>query len=312
MNINDLSSKQLHDAARSFQTKKRLGQNFLVDASALQLIVDSLELKAGNRVIEIGPGIGFLTRLLSNQAVDVAAVELDRDCIEALKELNLPGVVLRHGDFLQYDLLADRFVTNTSEKTETATQEQQLKIIGNVPYQITGLILHHVLGEIGEPSPWLPNIDRIVLTVQREVALRMVAQAGSEHYSQVSLHTRYFCQADLVSLIEPDSFYPKPEVTSAIIRLTPHKTPLVDCKDEKLLRRVIKAGFAQRRKMLRKALTSLNLGSLDIDALFREKTIDPQSRAENLSLQQFAMLTNAIHDRLNCNADDKSSLSCQA
>ncbi|MBY0360075.1 MAG: 16S rRNA (adenine(1518)-N(6)/adenine(1519)-N(6))-dimethyltransferase RsmA [Candidatus Obscuribacterales bacterium] len=286
MNV-DPNSEQLLKSARTFQTKKRLGQNFLVDASVLDLIVESLDLKPGDQVVEIGPGIGFLTRLLSNKQAEIRAVDLDRQCIQELESLRLPGVVTHHGDFLQYDLLQSGF-------------SDKFKAVGNVPYQITGLILHHLLGEIGEPSNWIANLKTIVLTVQREVAWRMVAPAGSEHYSQVSLLVQYFCQSELITTIKPESFYPRPAVNSAIVKLTPHQHCPIECNDKRFLRRVIKAGFAQRRKMLRKALTSLNLQSIDIDAVFRENKIDPQARAENLSLAQFAKLTDALSDQMKC------------
>lgn len=295
-----ISSEELYKEARAFQTKKRLGQNFLVDADVLELIASILAFKPGEKVVEIGPGIGFLTRILSENGALVSAVDLDRSCIEALDELQLSNVATRHGDFLGYNLINDDFskIEDLSQENISAFPRASLKVIGNVPYQITGLILSHLLGEIGEPSPWLFGLDRIVLTVQREVALRMVAEAGTEHYSQVSLLIGYYCKAELISMVPPTSFYPRPAVTSAIVRLVPHPKTPVDCANSKLLRKVIKAGFAQRRKMLRNALASMSLPSVDIDSIFKEERMDPQARAENLSLQQFAILTNAIENKL--------------
>lgn len=269
--------------ARSFHTKKRLGQHFLVDAQVLQKIADAGGATAGDTVLEIGPGAGFLTRFLLNDDVEVIAIDLDRDAIRYLEARQYPGLKLEHGDFLQMDLRG-------------VAAGKHFKVIGNVPYQITGLILGHLLGEIGRPSLWLERIDNIVITVQREVAQRMVARAGSKDYSQVSLLVEYFCEANIELIIPPESFFPRPKVTSAVVRLKPSASPRVQCRNHQLLRQVIKAGFKQRRKMLRNNLSFLRADQSEIDQLFARLHLDPQVRAERLSLQQFAMLTDAIDE----------------
>ena len=293
-----VSSKNLLKLARSFHTKKKLGQHFMVNAEVLQSIVDSLDLSSSDHVVEIGPGIGFLTRFLASTGAQITAVELDRESISELKTLNLPNLLIKHGDFLAYDIASGRFREKGSTGWAELDGKQKIKVTGNVPYQITGLILGHLLGEIGQPINNIKQIDRIVLMVQKEVAERMVAQPGSKQYAQLSLLIQYYCSAELMHDVPAELFYPPPRVDSAIVRLIPHEQAPVSCDNTKLLRRVIKAGFAQRRKMLRNALTSTGASQVVIDEVFKELKIDPQARAETLSLHQFAMLTNALEPRL--------------
>jgi 16S rRNA (adenine1518-N6/adenine1519-N6)-dimethyltransferase len=224
----------------------------------------------------------------------VVAVELDRESVSHLKTLKLEKLSIKHGDFLAYDIHSGRFRQGEQEGWSEAPKDARLKIVGNVPYQITGLILSHLLGEIAEPSPHLQQIDCIVLTVQKEVAQRMVAKPGSKHYARLSLLISYFCDAELLFEVPASSFFPAPKVDSAVVRLYPLAAPPVECKNHKFLRKVIKAGFAQRRKMLRNALTSLAIPQEQINDIFKELRFDPQVRAETLSLQQFALLTDAL------------------
>lgn len=287
-------SKQLLKQARSFHTKKNLGQHFLVNADSLNAIVESLELSDQDEVVEIGPGIGFLTRLLCSKAGEVTAIELDRESIDYLKSLSLPKLNIKHGDFLSYDINSGRFREPGSQAWEESKKEKKLKVVGNVPYQITGLILGHLLGEIGQPSSHLCRIDRIVLTIQKEVAERMVAKPGTKQYAQLSLLISYFCRAEIVQNLPASDFFPPPRVDSAVVKLLPLGESNLQCKNHRFLRRVIRAGFAQRRKMLRNALCSLGIDQEDLNRVFKELRFDPQIRAETLSLQQFAMLTDAL------------------
>lgn len=271
--------------ARSFHTKKRLGQHFLVDAELLQSIVLASGATAGDIVLEIGPGAGFLTRFLLNSGAQVVAIDLDRDAIAYLKARNYENLMLQHGDFLQMDL------------QQIAPAEKSFKVVGNVPYQITGLILGHLLGEIGKPAPWLSRIENIVITVQKEVAERMVATPGSKNYSQVSLLVSYFSEAKIEQVIPPSAFFPRPQVTSAVVTLTPSPVARVQCRNHTLLKQVIKAGFKQRRKMLKNNLSFLHMAPDEIGKLFEQLNFDPQVRAERLSLEQFARLTDAIDQK---------------
>jgi 16S rRNA (adenine1518-N6/adenine1519-N6)-dimethyltransferase len=269
----------LKQIAREFHAKKRLGQNFLINSERLSEISLALNLAPGDHVLEIGPGLGFLTAELAASGASVKAVELDKQCIKALEDRSFPNLKLIEADFLACDLAAI-----LTEKT---------KIVGNIPYNITSPIIARLLGEIGEPSPWLSEIDSIILTVQREVAHRLVAKAGDDHYSQISLLINYFAEAELLFLVQPQEFYPIPDVTSAVVRLIPHAAPPVQCHNHKLLRQLIQAGFRQRRKMLKNNLGFLKLPAEQIADIFRQLNFDPQVRAERLSLKQFALLSDA-------------------
>ena len=298
MNSEPLSTAELLKAAKSFQTKKRLGQHLLVDADVLKFIGDSLLIEPSDTVVEIGCGTGFLTRVLSCYGAEVVAVDLDRESTVLVSELALPNVRTVHGDFLNFDLgqlaLRRHLQDNQPAAAPLEPVQRSIKLAGNVPFQITGLIIGHVLGEIGKPAPWLSSVERIVLTIQHEVALRMVALPGSKNYSQLSLMMQYFCRPRLEMVLGPEKFHPPPKVTSAVVSLEPLDSPPVQCDNHVFLRRVIAAGFSGRRKMLRNALNSLAIPNLNISLLFSELGLDPQARAENLSLAQFALLTNAI------------------
>lgn len=279
----DADKQPLLKEASSFRAKKSLGQNFLVDVEHLEHIAEQLELKPSDHVLEIGPGLGFLTRILAASKAHITAVELDQDCVDYLNDRGLASNVhLVHGDFLDFDL--------------GCIKSDNIKVVGNVPYQITTPIIARLLGEIDAPSPWLNRIDRIVMTVQLEVARRLTAQADTDDYSQISTLINYFAASKLLFKVEPSAFYPVPEVTSAVVQLTPLESPSVRCRNPRLLRQLIRAGFKQRRKMLRNNLAFLHLNNQQIAMLFRKLNFDPQTRAERLSLTQFARLADEIEE----------------
>lgn len=245
----------------------------------LEYISQSLELKPGEKVVEIGPGLGFLTRFLSATGAQVIAVELDSECVSDLGKLALPNVSVSHGDFLRFDF---------------GTIGDTIKIVGNVPYQITTPIISHIFGEIGQPKPWLSTVKRVVLTVQYEVAQRFVAKPDTSEYSQITLLINYFASARILRKVPPEAFCPRPEVTSAVVEFRPLPTAPVDCQNTRLLRQVIKAGFSQRRKMMKNNLSFLHSAPGDIHRAFARVGISLQARAETLSLEQFAKLSDAL------------------
>lgn len=291
----DISTESLIKEARAFHLKKRLGQHFLVDVAALQLIADALDASAGDTVIEVGPGIGFLTRLLARTGARIVAVDLDRESIERLQKHSYKNTEIKHGDFLQFDLNSFTF-RNRKNGSDGGVEDvpPRIKVVGNVPYQITGLIIGHLLGELNESSAWLNRIDNIVLTVQYEVAERMVAHAGESAYSKISILVQQYCRAEIIKKLPPEAFYPPPEVRSAVVKLVPLTEPAVKANNMTLMRQLVEAGFRQRRKMYRNALGFLHLPQTEIDAVFSKLGFDPQVRAERLSLQQFAMLSDAF------------------
>lgn len=290
----EISTTSLIKEAKAFHLKKRLGQHFLVDTESLEAIVDALGATTGDTIIEVGPGIGFLTRFLSRSGARIIAVDLDRESIERLRAANYKNVEVKHGDFLRFDL--------------NRTSDGSLKVVGNVPYQITGLIIGHLLGELDKPSPWLHRIQSIVLTVQYEVAQRLIAKPGESEYSRASILVQQYCEAELIKRIPADAFYPPPEVNSAVVRMIPRAQPSVSSRNPVLMRQLVEAGFRQRRKMFRNALGFLRLPQTEIDALFARVGFDPQVRAERLSLKQFAMLADALNEMSsNAKADGSSS-----
>lgn len=276
---------ELLKLSRKFQAKKRLGQHFLVEPDVLARIAQALELSAGDHVLEIGSGLGFLTRFLTATGAGVTAVELDASAVTNLREQKLSGLHIVEGDFLRFD---------PRDATTSLTQGRKLKVAGNVPYQITSKIIAHLFGEIDRPSPWLQAIDRVVLTVQLEVARRFVAAPGTEDYSQISILVNYYSTAELLQVVPAECFFPEPQVNSAVVLFRPKPAPAVECSNTRLLRQVIQAGFRQRRKMLRNNLSFLPVPPENLLSIFSSIHLDPQTRAERLSLKQFGQLTDAL------------------
>ncbi len=274
----------LSQRAWGFPVRKQLGQNFLVNKDILLKIAEQLNLKPAEKVLEIGPGLGFLTELLVSQGAMVTAVELDPYCVEAVNKLSLPNLTVLEADFLNIDL--------------NPILDPKSKVVGNIPYNITTPIISKLVGEIGQPSPWLNKIETIVLTVQRELANRLVARLGTKDYSQITLLMNYYGSTEMLFKIGPENFSPPPKVNSAVIKFTPFENIQVKCKNHILLRRVIQAGFAKRRKMLKNNLPSLKIDDSTLTKIFNELNFDPQVRAEALTLDQFAILTDSIADNL--------------
>ncbi|MBS1993187.1 MAG: ribosomal RNA small subunit methyltransferase A [Cyanobacteria bacterium SZAS LIN-3] len=272
--------ESLFQRAITVRTKKKLGQNFLVEPGTLDRIVDTLNLSSADTVLEIGPGLGFLTERLCETGARVYAVELDRELLEPLNALNYPNLTVIHGDFLEFDI--------------NQIKADSIKVVGNVPYQITTPIIAHVFGEIGEPSPWQSKITSLTMTVQIELARRICAPPGIKDYGQLTLLAQYCAQSRILFKVGNEEFIPKPEVQSAVIEMTRLHKPPVQVEDPAFLRRVIVAGFKERRKMLKNNLSFTKLSEAEIIALFAELGISPSARAENLSLPQFAKISQAL------------------
>jgi len=247
---------------------KRLGQNFLVDSAALQRVVDAAGIQAEDYILEIGAGLGSLTRLLAAAARQVVAVELDADLIPPLQE-----VVRSCGNVrvLQGDILA----LNPAQLFE----QPGYLVVANIPYYITSAVIRHLLEAAVRP-------DRIVLTVQREVAERICAAPGD--LSLLALSVQVYGQPRLVAHIPAGAFYPPPNVDSAIIRIDLYPEPLVHAPLLPAFFRYIKAGFSQKRKTLRNALAAgLGKPPKEIETLLAAAGIDPQRRAETVSISEW-------------------------
>jgi 16S rRNA (adenine1518-N6/adenine1519-N6)-dimethyltransferase len=277
---------ELTRQARAFYAKKRLGQHFLIDPEALATVAGALEISPGDRVIEVGPGLGFLTQFLLDREASVVAVELDEQAVERLNNFRWGNLTIVHQDFLRFNL------------EDAVPPAGRAKVAGNIPYQITSPILRMLFGEIDEPNPVLSKISSIVFTIQAEVADRFVAVPGTKQYSQITLLVNNFSKPEIIKRLPSESFVPPPEVQSAIVRLIPRESPAVSPRNPRLMRQIIQAGFRQRRKMLKNNLNFLSVDDTTLDAVFDKLNFDPQTRAERLSLQQFAMLADALDETI--------------
>ena len=272
--------------AKFFRTKKRLGQNFLVNPDVIESILEFADINKNDTVLEIGPGIGFVTELLVKRAKKVIAVELDEDAIEVLKKLDAANLQIVHKDILKADI---------SELCKDV--QGKIKVVANIPYYITSPIIAHLLGEIDDMDNKNRNcIDTVLLMVQEEVARRMTAHAGAENkaYGLLSILSQFWADCEIVKLVGRRSFYPAPKVNSAIVRLNIRETPLLALSDYKHFRRVIKAAFAQRRKTLKNCLLQAAYSKSYIEAAFKKVNIPEDIRGEKLSIQKFGELSEAL------------------
>jgi len=258
---------------------KGLGQNFLVDPAALEKIVAAAGLTPDDVVLEVGAGLGTLTRRLAQEAGRVVAVELDRRLIPVLESVlaGLDNVTLVQGDILALDPAA---------LFQPPTSNLQYKVVANLPYYITSAVLRHLLEAALKPQ-------RMVLTVQREVAERIVAKPGQ--MSLLAVSVQFYGQPRLLFRLKPGSFYPSPEVESAVVRVDLHPTPPVPVEETAAFFRVVRAGFAQRRKQLRNTLAAgLRQPPEEVADRLREAGVDPRQRAEALSLEEWARVAHVL------------------
>lgn len=253
---------------------KSLGQNFLIDETALHRVVDATGIEAGDEVLEIGPGLGGLTRHLAQRAQQVVAVELDGKLFPPLREVLAPynNIRLVQGDILDLD------------PAEWMTRSGYL-VAANIPYYITSALIRHLL-----EARMLPR--RLVLTVQREVAERITASPGE--MSLLALSVQLYGQPRLVGHISAGAFYPAPKIDSAIIRTDLYPAPRIPSEHISAFFRLAKAGFSQKRKTLRNSLSAgLACAPAQAEQLLRAAGVDPQRRAETLSLEEWGRITEA-------------------
>ena len=271
------SPEVVHYICKRFDIKmsKKLGQNFLIKRGIVDEIVHAAELTSGEPVLEVGPGIGTLTQGLAQSGADVTAIELDRRLLEVLDTTlaSYDNVRIVHGDVLKLDV-------------PSIMNHKPFKVVANLPYYITTPIIMSLL------ESKLP-IERLVVMVQKEVALRMVAKPGTKDYGALSVAVQYYTEPDIVLDVPPKSFLPAPAVTSSVIRCVLRDKPPVDVIDEKLFFRVVKAGFAQRRKTFSNTMKTTGLSKDRIEELLAKANIDGQRRGETFTLQEFADVANA-------------------
>ena len=262
--------------AFGLRMSKKLGQNFLIDARIVQGIVEAAEIEPGDRVLEIGPGIGTLTQGLAEAGADVTAVELGKKLPAVLKETlkAYDNVRIVPGDILKVNI-------------PEIMGDAPFKVAANLPYYITTPILMTLL------ERRLP-ITHMVTMVQREVAERMTAKPGSRIYGALSVAVQYYTEPQIVLDVPPRSFIPAPEVMSVVVSCRVRKEPAVAVQDEKLFFRVVKAAFGQRRKTLMNALKGGGFPKEAVRDALEQSGIDPTRRGETLTLEEFGRLADAF------------------
>ncbi|MEA3345731.1 MAG: 16S rRNA (adenine(1518)-N(6)/adenine(1519)-N(6))-dimethyltransferase RsmA [Chloroflexota bacterium] len=256
--------------------RKELGQHFLIDQRALARIVAAAELTEEDTVVEIGAGLGTLTHLLAQAAGKVIAVELDRALVAALSQLlaDEPHVTIVQGDILEFTP-ADLLI-----RADLAPHTPYL-VVGNLPYGITSAVLRHFLEAERRPQ-------RLVVTVQREVAERISARPGE--MSLLSVSVQFYGSPQVVLRLKPGAFYPSPQVSSAVLRVDCYDDPLL-AEDSTSFFRIVRAGFSQRRKQLHNSLSAgLALADDQAKAALREAEIDPRRRPQTLSVEEWLAL----------------------
>lgn len=253
--------------------RKRFGQNFLHDHNIIYNIISSIQAEPGQHWVEIGPGQGALTEPLLNEGVRLDVVELDRDLVVLLREKfkQYPDLNIHSADALRFDF-------------SSLADGGKLRAIGNLPYNISTPLMFHLLDNAY-------CIEDMHFMLQKEVVDRICAVPGSKKYGRLSVMMQYYCQPELLFEVPPESFDPIPQVMSAIVRLVPHRQPPVTVNDVSKLNRVVTQAFSQRRKTLRNSLKKL-ITEEEITAL----GIDPTLRAENISLAEFARLSNLLQE----------------
>lgn len=263
-----------------FAFQKKFGQNFLIDEGIVNKILREAGVTKDDFVLEIGPGIGTMTQLLCEQAGGVAAVEIDTNLIPILKETlaEYDNVTIINEDILKVDI---------KKLAEEKNGGKPIKVVANLPYYITTPI---IMGLFESNVP----IDSITVMVQKEVADRMQVGPGTKDYGALSLAVQYYSKPQVVINVPPECFIPRPNVGSAVIRLTRYKEPPVKVKDEKLMFKLIRASFNQRRKTLANGLNNspeINFSKEEITAAIESLHKGPSIRGEALTLSEFAALS---------------------
>ena len=271
----------------NFNFQKKFGQNFLIDTHVLEKIIAAAEITKDDFVLEIGPGIGTMTQYLAQAAGKVAAVEIDKNLIPILADTlsAYDNVEVINDDILKVDI---------NKLAEEKNGGKPIKVVANLPYYITTPI---IMGLFESHVP----IDSITIMVQKEVADRMQVGPGTKEYGALSLAVQYYAKPEIVAIVPPNCFMPRPNVGSAVIRLTRHKEVPVQVNDEKLMFKIIRASFNQRRKTLANGLNNapdIHLSKEVIQESIEELGVPVTIRGEALTLQQFAQLSNIIGSKI--------------
>ena len=272
-----------YSRAKYFRTKKRLGQNFLINGEVIQDIIDYANIKKDEVVVEIGAGVGFVTEQLVKYAKKVIAIELDEEAVKELQKLDCDNLEIIHKDILKTDL--------------SELCEENIRIVANIPYYITSPIIAHLLGEIDD----LTNKNRakivdIILMVQEEVARRIVAteKSSAKQYGLLTILSQFWADCEIIRTVGRKSFYPAPKVNSALVGMKVRKEPLLKLTDYSHFRKTIKAAFSQRRKTLKNCLVSSGFDKEKVTKSILELGLDENIRGEKLSIEQFGKLSELL------------------
>lgn len=276
------------ERAKFFRTKKRLGQNFLINGEVIRNILDYADIQPEDTIVEIGPGVGFVTEQLVKKARKVIAIELDEEAIRELKKLEAPNLTIIHQDVLKTDL--------------SELCGEKFKVVANIPYYITSPIIAHLLGEIDDlNNKNRAKITDILLMVQEEVARRMTAteNSPSKQYGLLTMLSQFWAEVEIKELVGRRSFFPAPKVNSALVYLKVREKPLLNLSDYSHFRKTVKAAFSQRRKNIKNCLLSGGFSKEAIQKAMTELGLDENIRGEKLSIKTFGELSEALKNAAN-------------
>lgn len=278
MDLKDIKTQELVKKY-NFKFSKSLGQNFLVDDSVLNDIVNGAGVNEEDFVIEIGPGVGTLTAQLLMKAKRVTAIELDNDLIPILQE--------ELGSNEKFNLIhKDALKVNFDE---LIGEEKSVKLVANLPYYVTTPIILKLLKD-GY------NFKSLTIMIQKEVAERIDAEPNCKEYGALSVLVQYYCNTSIIRKVPPTCFIPRPKVDSIVIKLDRLQEPRVKAKNVDLMFELVRAGFNMRRKTLWNAAKTLKVDKIKLEEAFEKSGIDPKRRAETLTLEEFATLSDCIYD----------------
>ncbi len=260
----------------NYKTKKRFGQHFLHDGAIIQRIIYDINPQASERFVEIGPGLGALTFPLLEKIDALDVIEIDRDVIARLEQYQNKKLTIHSVDALKFDLS----VLSTTPSTTSSEKESLLRVVGNLPYNISTPLIFHLL-------EYADSIKDMHFMLQNEVVQRITAPPNSKTYGRLSVMVQYYCETEYLLFVSPQAFNPPPKVDSAILRLTPWKVLPHKAKDEKHLSKLVTQAFSTRRKTLRNTLKKM-LTSEQIE----NAGVDPSLRPENISVAEYVTLSN--------------------
>ena len=272
--------------AKEFRTKKKLGQNFLIDKDVIQTILDTAKIKKDDTIVEIGGGIGFVTEQLVKFSNNVNVIELDEDAIEMLKKINSQHLNIIHNDILKTDI--SKFAPSG------------IKIVANIPYYITSPIIAHLLGEIDDlENKNRQSIKEIIMMVQWEVAKRLAAKENSgKDFGLLTVLANFWADVEIIQKVKAKSFYPAPKVDSAIVKFTIREKPFLNLNDYKFFKKFIQASFAQRRKNIKNSLINAGYAKDAVIKAWENQNINQNTRAEAMTLENLGKLSEELKQQL--------------